>query len=83
LQDLAISATQLSHGTREKKKEVSVEDIVKHELVLLSGLSFQIHCHHSFRPLIGFMNDLRIYASGKGGWFEEDKLPDLTVLHKR
>ncbi|GMI24356.1 hypothetical protein TrRE_jg5865, partial [Triparma retinervis] len=35
VEDLTISATSLSEGTKEKKKEVSVEDIVKHELLLL------------------------------------------------
>eukprot|EP00520_Triparma_pacifica_P018690 CAMPEP_0118632762 /NCGR_PEP_ID=MMETSP0785-20121206/624_1 /TAXON_ID=91992 /ORGANISM="Bolidomonas pacifica, Strain CCMP 1866" /LENGTH=339 /DNA_ID=CAMNT_0006523567 /DNA_START=74 /DNA_END=1090 /DNA_ORIENTATION=- len=86
VEDLTISATSLSEGTKEKNKEVSVEDIVKHELLLLSGLGFQIHCHHSFRPLMGFVNDLQRYATSEGGILsstdtKEDAL-DVSPLYK-
>ena len=41
-EDLMISSVALSKATKEMNKEVAVEDIVGHEVLLLSGLGFQV-----------------------------------------
>ena len=43
-----------------------------------------MHCHHAFRPLLGFIDDVRLYASTpSNSWCDGLKLPDedFVSLH--
>ncbi|GMH70564.1 hypothetical protein TrLO_g7614 [Triparma laevis f. longispina] len=68
VEDRKISSRVLSEHVASLNKEVSVEEIISHELVLMEGVSFQLHQTHPFRGLIGFVDDLRQFSSKKD-WY--------------
>ena len=81
-EDLMISSVALSNATKDMNKEVTVEDIVGHEVLLLSGLGFQLHLSHPNRGVTGLVDDLRKFAKAEELYNGQD-LPDFVALHTK
>ena len=81
-EDLVINSAALSAATKAKNKEVTAEDIASHELLLLSGLSFQLHVTHPHRGALGLVDDLRKFVKAEE-WYDEGNLPDFVSLHTK
>lgn len=90
-EDSNIDVNLLVEATEVLQSGVCNEDILSHELKVLMGLNFNLHCFHPFNPMVAFLEDLRQLLLSKVG-DGEDKLfvsnksgfgfPDFKSLHE-
>ena len=59
VEDAVLDSRNLGSASTALGKEVSAAEIVAHEPLVLQALGFQLQQQHSWRPLKGFVEDLR------------------------
>jgi len=60
--------------------QVNHADVIRHEMIVLEGVRFQLIMYHPFRALTGFIDDARLYYKSIG---KELKVTNLQELHAK
>ena len=67
VEDVTADVRYLSEATALMQASVSVDDILKAELHLVSGLNFELMCFHAYKPVVALTEDLRTYLKSENG----------------
>lgn len=67
VEDATADVRYLEEATKLMQAPVTVEEILRAELHLVSGIHFELMCFHGYKPVLAFIEDLRTYLKSENG----------------
>mmetsp|Transcript_24600 Transcript_24600/g.28342 ORF Transcript_24600/g.28342 Transcript_24600/m.28342 type:complete len:261 (+) Transcript_24600:392-1174(+) len=67
IEDATVNVHDLVKGTEEMQALVSAPDIIVAELHLLCGVDKDLMCHHPYKTVLAYTEDLRTYLKSERG----------------